>query len=62
MTHTLLLIIVRIASISSLHSPSRMKIGEAELQGNYIDPIVYPMFHDPQENIYFRWYMNTLHC
>ncbi|KAG1082623.1 hypothetical protein G6F42_022508 [Rhizopus arrhizus] len=31
------------------------EIGEAELQGNYVDPIVYPMFHNPQENIYFRW-------
>ncbi|KAI8988615.1 hypothetical protein BDF20DRAFT_856753 [Mycotypha africana] len=31
------------------------EIGEAELQGNYIDPIVYPMFHDPEDNIYFRW-------
>lgn len=38
------------------------EIGEAELQGNYVDPLVYPMFHNPQENIYFRWYMNTLHC
>ncbi|RCH79178.1 hypothetical protein CU098_006627, partial [Rhizopus stolonifer] len=28
---------------------------EAELQGNYIDPIIYPMFYDPQENICFRW-------
>ncbi|OAC97548.1 hypothetical protein MUCCIDRAFT_116360 [Mucor lusitanicus CBS 277.49] len=31
------------------------EIGEAELQGNYIDPIMYPMFHNPQANMHFRW-------
>ncbi|CDH55751.1 hypothetical protein RO3G_14904 [Lichtheimia corymbifera JMRC:FSU:9682] len=31
------------------------EVGEAELQGNYIDPIMYPMFHNPQESRYFRW-------
>lgn len=36
-------------------------ISEAELQGTYIDPIMSSMFHRPEENRYFRWYVNTLH-
>ncbi|KAG1136215.1 hypothetical protein G6F37_012147 [Rhizopus arrhizus] len=38
-----------------LFTRSKDEIGEAELQGSCIDPIMYPMFHNPQENMYFRW-------
>ncbi|KAI9315490.1 hypothetical protein BX666DRAFT_2028399 [Dichotomocladium elegans] len=31
------------------------EIGEAELQGNYLDPILTPLFHFPSEGRYFRW-------
>ncbi|KAI7852806.1 hypothetical protein BDC45DRAFT_607048 [Circinella umbellata] len=31
------------------------EIGEAELQGTYIDPLLYPLFHNPQKNKYYRW-------
>jgi hypothetical protein len=61
MTNISLFIIVT-NSINKLPLITRSdkEIGEAELQGNYTDPIMYPMFHDPQENMYFRWYVNTL--
>ncbi|KAI8146701.1 hypothetical protein BJV82DRAFT_704316 [Fennellomyces sp. T-0311] len=32
-------------------------IAETELITNYLDPILSPMFHDPDSNRLFRWYV-----
>lgn len=50
-------------SLNKLPAQERIgdDVGEAELTGSYLDPIISPLFHDPENNRQFRW-LATIQC